>query len=661
MGQVIRMNKKVIVVLVLFTLLVSMLLTIQPTYASHRTITVPDNYSTINGALQNASDGDTVFVRKGTYTERFVIDKALSLKGEDKDATIINGNNSGTVVLIRHDNVEVSGFTIIYGDTPNHPYSQWMWSTRLIGIHLLSVKGCNVNGNKIMDCGAGIWLYDSPQNIITDNYLFRNDYGIRVELTSNNVFERNTETGNWAGMRFISSGNNKLRNNTMNSNTENFAILGAEPCYINDVDTSNTVDGRPIYYWIGVSHQSVPSDAGCVFLVNCVGVIVQGLSLSKNSDGIILVGCLNCLVANNTIRETNSGISTHSSISTNIVGNNLDCINAINANGNGTRITNNIIIASAIGVGAEGNYQTVADNTVTITQWQGYMIKCSGSYNTIIHNSLNGTSYTYGTMDGSNNVFYQNTMTNCYQLNVNSSESIIAKNDVTGIDLLGGWGTVVCGNRVINGLGIGVGGQNNVFYANHIEGNAYGATIIGSQEISSSNKMYHNNFVKNREQVRNWENPSNFWDNGAEGNYWSDYTGADADGNGIGDLPYLVMGRSLDEVARKILQVETGKDNYPLMMPFDISTVTVELPQWNYATPDSITQLTIPNPSPDTPSIVAHALTPSDVPSAPSQEQAQIPISAQPKPIPTDVATIVAVLSAAIITLGLLVYFKKHN
>jgi hypothetical protein len=50
----------------------------------------------------------------------------------------------------------------------------------------------------------------------------------------------------------------------------------------------------------------------------------------------------------------------------------------------------------------------------------------------------------------------------------------------------------------------------------------------------------------------------NLWDNGVEGNYWSDYHGHDFDKNGIGDTPYII-----DEIAESHPQ-----DRYPLMTPY---------------------------------------------------------------------------------------------
>jgi len=69
-------------------------LRIQPIKAT--TLIVPDNYPTIQLAVGNATDGDTVFVKSGVYDEDVVIeDKSISLIGEDPSTTIIRGPGKG--------------------------------------------------------------------------------------------------------------------------------------------------------------------------------------------------------------------------------------------------------------------------------------------------------------------------------------------------------------------------------------------------------------------------------------------------------------------------------------------------------------------------------------------------------------------------------------
>jgi len=81
---------------------------------------------------------------------------------------------------------------------------------------------------------------------------------------------------------------------------------------------------------------------------------------------------------------------------------------------------------------------------------------------------------------------------------------------------------------------------------------------------ASQNVFYLNNFVNNTENVEKYvtdfqEFPTNIWDNGTTGNYWSDYNGTDTNSNGIGDTPYIIE--------------ENNQDNYPLMEQVDISAI----------------------------------------------------------------------------------------
>jgi len=560
--------------------------------AQTRTITVPDDYSTISLAVENAISGDTIYVKSGTYTERIVIDKALSLKGENKETTLINGDSGGTVIVIRHDNVEITGFSIIYDEIANSPVPYWMWSTRLIGIHLLSVSNCSVHENKISDCGAGIWLYDAHENRVSDNSIFRCDYGIRTENSRGNTLSGNSLTSNWGGLWLLSSTANKLRNNALSGNVRNFAVAGAEiAAYVNNVDTSNTVDAKPIYYWIDVADRTVPSDAGCVVLTNCKNMIVQGLRLTKVQDAITLAHCWNSTVTNNVITECNAGITLLNSTYDKISRNNIDSPIGIAASGNGTRINDNMIKATGTGIFMEGNYQTATGNTVDAGTFGAgnKILECKGSYNNISQNTLNGQTYVGVLIEGSHNLVYQNTIT-YGGLRLKGDSNLIAKNTVTyeTISISGGPGNIICGNTILSGYDLGVNGQYDTYYANHVETNGLGARIGGTEANVHNNVLFHNNFIISTRTGPVWGvNRANSWDNGSEGNYWSDYTGTDANGDGIGDTPYSIMSETLDETIRAAVPVVIGQDNYPLMVPYDTATVNVELPliatpQWTY-------------------------------------------------------------------------------
>jgi len=89
----------------------------------------------------------------------------------------------------------------------------------------------------------------------------------------------------------------------------------------------------------------------------------------------------------------------------------------------------------------------------------------------------------------------------------------------------------------------------NTFIGNTIENNVFGLTIM---QTSLSNVFFHNNFVLNSGQEENFA-ASTVWDNGAEGNYWSSFTGPDTNGDGIIDTPY---------------GLDIGADAFPLAEPW---------------------------------------------------------------------------------------------
>ena len=204
----------------------SVMLTVDPV-----TIIVPDNYTTIQGAINNASSGDTIFVHIGTYYEHVVINKTITLVGEDNNFTIIDGNKTDNVIHIRANNVTVKGFTIqnsgryVYsGILVDHSTGNVIINNKIIynyeGISLLYSSSNVVCDNTISSNCDGIYLYYSSNNVVSGNTIFSSNYdGIYLYYSSNNVVSGNVILHNdLDGMSLYYSSNNVVCGNTILSN-----------------------------------------------------------------------------------------------------------------------------------------------------------------------------------------------------------------------------------------------------------------------------------------------------------------------------------------------------------------------------------------------------------------------------------------------------------
>ena len=160
----------------------------------------------------------------------------------------------------------------------------------------------------------------------------------------------------------------------------------------------------------------------------------------------------------------------------------------------------------------------------------------------------------------------------CDQIEIDGNDGIFPfNNSGDGIELSH------CSNIKISRLttigngesGIRIINSSNIHAVNcNISSNGYGIWVTDN---SNGNHFHYNNLIDNL--VQGWDECNNSWDNGSVGNYWSDYTGSDANGDGIGDQPYSIPSGK-------------NKDRYPLMEPVGVDTtppiVSIERPRKGY-------------------------------------------------------------------------------
>jgi parallel beta-helix repeat protein len=432
----------------------------------------PDNYTRIQDAVDNSSEGDTVFVfdDSSPYKELVSISKAINLVGEDNKTTIIDSHlhKYHNNIYIVADGVNVSGFTLL-----------------------------NSLDNGFM--GIQVWRYG--KNCIRNNIIIGMDKGISVSFQSdnNNIINNeiiDCETGiSIRGSYYNQAGNNKLLNNkcgiSLGSGSKNNAIFNN--CFIDNGiavrDSSypntfygNSINDKPLIYLENGSDILFETlQAGQIILINCDNIIIKNLEISKSTYGIELINSDNCIISNITIYSNKyDGIYLED-----------DC-------------DNNIIVDNRIMFNSNG-----------LTLLSDYDNPCINNFitgNTISHNRVNGLSLSRSCQNNiSDNIIQENgflafhwqTASGIHLRSKSDNNSItrnIVQDNLNGITLNHSSYNTISRNLVSNSSNIGISIDNSV-----------------------RNKIETNNIINNKLSARfiRYSYLKNLW----KSNYWDDWMG----------------------------------------------------------------------------------------------------------------------------------------
>ncbi len=434
-----------------------------------------------------------------------------------------------------------------------------------------------VNNTSKNNFGEGVHLDESDSNEILNNNFNSNRRGIYLYNSDNNeIFNNGCDYNSRDGIYISFSHSNELFNNTFTENQrEGISISNSDWNSIeNNTCDLNTWNGLSLYYSdnnnLSKNNCSFNEDDG-IILYSSQQNNVRNNSISSNNNGIVLSHSSSTNLTENTCRYNREDGIKISSSHRNYVRN-----NSINSNNNGILlrfsywnvVTGNICMNVNTGI-----YLYLSDDNIISgikSENNVYGIKLYGAFSNLLSDSIFSLNKRDGIYieESNNNIILNNTIlsNNGNGTTLNQSYNNIIYNcqfedNYNGISNSEGWKNDFSNNDIIDGKGSGIAlfySQNTIITYNSISDNSEcGIYLTGS----INNTIHHNDLIHSQHQVSlayddGWNNS---WDDGTEGNYWSNYLFHNYNAGTYGkiwDIPYQIEGNS-------------SQDNCSLRFPVD--------------------------------------------------------------------------------------------
>jgi parallel beta-helix repeat protein len=264
-----------------------MVLLVATASASAKTITVDDdlkecphaNYTSIQAAINNATDGDIILIYNGTYSENVVVNKTLNLTGIGMP--VIDGMNNGNTMKIEADNCTIKNFKVI------NSAGDW----NLAGIHIASSNNIICNNTISSNKGHGIGIY-SGNNKIYSNILSSNGWaGVGIYAGGNNIYSNDIQNNGY-GFRLFQAGGNIIYSNIIENNGYGFYHYASSSNTIySNIISSNSADA--FYIWNSggneISRNEISgSNRGFEIWIYSGGNSIYENNITNNNKGVYI-------------------------------------------------------------------------------------------------------------------------------------------------------------------------------------------------------------------------------------------------------------------------------------------------------------------------------------------------------------------------------------
>jgi len=509
------------------------------------------------------------------------------------DITVLNQSIEG-VIIISSDSVTISNTTVDH---------------TVYGVYVMESTNVELNSIDTVNCCLGLLVVDSEYVSVYDS-VFTGDYGTGIHLflvyqcslsycllsdyDMFIVYGVNIRVNGCLinDLVMIMSYSSILSFNDMDS----LGIYGDTVyAYKHEIDTSNYIRGRSVYYTTGdhdiIIDESSPYgfiglinpynvtikdvNVNGIIIANGVDCLVYNVSSNKSEFGIILFDCVRTTIRASFFHNNTQHGMVLSSSSSNPVSNNqvINCALYDNHGDgvygemiNGWLFHDCLIYGNMYGLYLYGSSNCIIDGC-TVSSNTAHGVYLSRSPYTTVRNCLLYDN-NYGVCISSSNCYvanceaYNNTLYGLYF--VDGSYSIVEycythDNLESGVHLLfNSTGNIIRYNMIKDNNKYGLSirySAGNLIYNNNIIGSGAAGFYL---QYTRGNRVYQNNLLGNTLNVISYSS-NTIWDYESKGNYWSDYNGTDSDGDGIGDTPYIIP--------------SGGVDRYPLMTPWSRYTV----------------------------------------------------------------------------------------